>query len=78
MIILYSMTHTYIVVWTICLKHVFHTRLNIYKGKDFKGGQIFKELFTCFIQLLKTDQTSDLFPIFLFFQIVCHFIVMDF
>ena len=35
MIILYSMTHTYIVVWTICLKHVFHTRLNIYKGKDF-------------------------------------------
>lgn len=55
------------------------TRIScIYKGKDFKGGQIFKELFTCFIQLLKTDQTSDLFPIFLFFQIVCHFIIMDF
>ena len=34
MIILY-MTHTYIIVWIICLKHVFHTRLNIYKGKDF-------------------------------------------
>lgn len=28
-------THTQIVVWIICIKHVFHGRLNIYKGKDF-------------------------------------------